>query len=43
MFIVGYNMHDINVLKRKFPNSFEMKVLGIVKKILGMRIKNRKK
>ena len=46
MLVAGSNMHDINVLKRKLENSFSMKDLGVVKKILGMRItrdgKNRK-
>jgi len=31
-------MQGINVLKRKFANSFAMKDLGVAKKILGMRI-----
>jgi hypothetical protein len=31
-------MQDINVLKNKLANSFEMKDLGAAKKILGMRI-----
>jgi hypothetical protein len=31
-------MQDINVLKKKVANSFVMKDLGAVKKILGMRI-----
>ena len=38
MLVAGYNMHDINVLKRKLANSFAMKDLGAVKQILGMRI-----
>jgi hypothetical protein len=46
MLVVGYNMQDINVLKKKLANSFAMKDLGAAKKILGMRItrdrKNRK-
>ena len=46
MLVAGYNMQDINVLKRKLDKSFEMKDLGNAKKILGMRIisdgKNRK-
>jgi hypothetical protein len=46
MIVVGSNMHDINVLKKKLANSFAMKDLGATKKILGMRItrdrKNRK-
>jgi len=36
--VAGSNMQEINVLKRKFVNSFAMKDLGIVKQILGMRI-----
>jgi hypothetical protein len=46
MLVSGSNMQDINVLKKKLANSFVMKDLGVVKKILGMRItrdrKNRK-
>jgi len=46
MLIAGSNMQEINVLKRKFSNSFAMKDLGVAKQILGMRItrdrKNRK-
>ena len=46
MLVVGYNMKDINVLKRKLARSFAMKDLGAAKQILGMRItrdrKNRK-
>jgi hypothetical protein len=39
MLIVGSNMQDINVLKKKLANSFAMKDLGATKKkILGMRI-----
>jgi hypothetical protein len=38
MLVVGSNMKDINVLKRKLANSFEMKDLGATKKILGMII-----
>jgi hypothetical protein len=41
--VVGYNMQDINVLKKKLSNSFAMKDLGAVKKILGMRITRDKK
>ena len=36
--IVGSNMKDINVLKKKLANSFAMKDLGAAKKILGMKI-----
>jgi hypothetical protein len=36
--VVGSNMQDINVLKKKLANSFAMMYLGVVKKILGMRI-----
>jgi hypothetical protein len=39
MLVVGSNMQDINVLKKKVDNSFFMKYLGASKKILGMRIK----
>jgi hypothetical protein len=46
MLVVGYNIQDINVLKKKLANSFVMKDLGAAKKILGTRItrdmKNRK-
>ena len=46
MLVAGSNMQNINVLKKKLSNSFAMKDLGDVKKILGMRIlrdrKNRK-
>jgi hypothetical protein len=43
MLVVGSNMQDINVLKKKLSNSFAMKDLGVAKKILGMRItKDRK-
>jgi hypothetical protein len=38
MLVVGTNMQDINVLKKKLVNSFAMKDLGAAKKILGMRI-----
>jgi hypothetical protein len=43
MLVVGSNMHDINVLKKKLSNSFVMKDLGAAKKILGMRITRDKK
>jgi hypothetical protein len=36
--VAGFNMQDINVLKKKLSNSFAMKDLGATKKILGMRI-----
>eukprot|EP00253_Pinus_taeda_P003501 PITA_03501 len=36
--LIGSNMQEINVLKRKLVNSFAMKDLGAEKKILGMRI-----
>jgi hypothetical protein len=46
MLVVGSNMQDINVLKKKLANSFGMKDLCVAKKNLGMRItrdrKNRK-
>jgi hypothetical protein len=38
MIVVGSNMQDINVLKKKLANLFAMKDLGVAKKILGMRI-----
>ena len=38
MLVVGSNMQEINVLKRKLANSFAMKDLGAAKQILGMRI-----
>ena len=38
MLVVGFNMQDINVLKRKLAKSFVMKDLGVAKQILGMRI-----
>lgn len=38
MLVAGSNMQEINVLKRKFTNSFSMKDLGAAKQILGMRI-----
>jgi hypothetical protein len=38
MFVAGYNMQDINVLKKKLANLFVMKDLGVANKILGMRI-----
>ena len=43
MLVAGSNMQEINVLKGKFPNSFEMKDLGVAKKILGMRITRKRK
>jgi hypothetical protein len=43
MLVAGSNMQDINVLKKKLDNSFVMKDLGVVKKILGMRIKRDRK
>jgi hypothetical protein len=43
MFVVGSNMQDINVLKKKLANSFVMKDLGTEKKILDMRIKRDRK
>ena len=36
MLVVGSNMQEINVLKRKLANSFAMKNLGVAKQILGM-------
>ena len=43
MLVVGSNMQDINVLKRKLDKSFAMKDLGAAKQILGMRITRDKK
>jgi hypothetical protein len=44
MFVVGSNMQDINMLKKKLANPFVMKDLGAAKQILGMRItRDRKK
>jgi hypothetical protein len=43
MLVVGSNMQDINVLKKKLANSFAMKDLGAEKKILDMRIKRDRK
>ena len=43
MLVVGSNMQDINVLKKKLANSFVMKDLGVSKKIHGMRITRDKK
>ena len=36
MLVAGYNMQDINVLKRKLAKSFSMKDLGAAKQILGI-------
>eukprot|EP00253_Pinus_taeda_P021025 PITA_21025 len=36
MLVVGSNMQEINVLKRKLENSFAMKDLGVAKQILDM-------
>jgi hypothetical protein len=38
MLVAGYNMQDINVPKKKLVNSFAMKDLGGLNKILGVRI-----
>jgi hypothetical protein len=38
MLVVGSNMQDINILKKKLSNSFVIKDLGAANKILGMRI-----
>ena len=43
MLVAGYNMQDINVIKKKLANSFVMKDLGAANKILGMRITRDKK
>ena len=46
MLVVGSNMKEMVVLKRKLANSFAIKDLGVAKQILAMRItrdrKNRK-
>jgi hypothetical protein len=39
MLVAGSNMQDINVLKKKLSNSFEMKDLDAAKKFFGMRIR----
>ena len=36
MLVVGSNMQEINVIKRKLSNSFLMKDLGAAKQILGI-------
>ena len=41
--VVGSNMHDINVCKRKLAKSFAMKDLGAANQILGMRIIRKRK
>jgi hypothetical protein len=43
MLVAGYNMQDINVLKKKLANSFVMKDLGVANKILDMRIRRDRK
>ena len=43
MLVAGFNMQDINVLKRKLVKSFAMKDLGVAKKILGMGITREEK
>ena len=43
MLVAGSNMQDINVIKKKLANSFEMKDLSAANKILGMRITRDKK
>ena len=40
MLVIGSNMKDIHVLKRKLAKSF---VMGVAKKILGIRITRDKK
>lgn len=42
MLVARTNMHDINELKIKLSNSFSMKDLGAINKILGMRITREK-
>jgi len=43
MLVVGSNMQEINVLKRKLANSFAMKDLGAIKQTIGMSITRDKK
>ena len=44
MLIARFNMHDIDVLKRKLGKPFAMKNLGVANEILGIRItRDRKK
>ena len=43
MLVAGFNMGDINVLKRKLAKSFVMKDLSDANQILGMRITRDKK
>jgi hypothetical protein len=43
MLVAGSNMQDINVLKNKLDNSFEMKDFDSANKILGMRNKRHEK
>lgn len=38
MLIVVNHLNDVNELKTKFGKEFDMKDLGVVKKILGMKI-----
>ena len=38
MLVVGSNMSDINVIKKKVSKSFVMKDLGVAKQILGMKL-----
>jgi hypothetical protein len=38
MLVEGYNMQDINMLKKKLSNLFAMKDLGATMKSLGMKI-----
>jgi len=38
MLIVGSSMTEINKLKQQLADNFEIKDLGLAKKILGMRI-----
>lgn len=43
MLIATKGMYDISLLKSQLSNEFEMKDIGVVKKILGMEIyKDRK-
>ena len=43
MLVVGSNLQEINVIKKKLANSFMMKDLGVAKQIIGMRITRDKK
>ena len=38
LFIAANNITEINILKKLFSKEFDMKDLGVAKKILGMEI-----